>query len=277
MNNKAITNLFLGCLLLILTPSCSTDGKKMESNDIVQSNESEPECDSDRAFRRKFVSIHDAHTLDTAAYQKFQHFDFCKLQGSGKIEREPYVLVRDSADFKIIWLSNDLYNPYRFQNMGDYWYSYRSIYMDIPRHDLTLSSLWPSDVMRFVQNDTLYEYWAEYLEDKTYPEIKVHTDENHAWVYQISWLSGNGGKEEHFTPDLLTQIKDFYKKHKSDTRPLNKGDQIYSLRYHETGDSLYENDLPITWSPIGCFDEYNTQPRSEINNHGKVLYSCSYY
>lgn len=223
------------------------------------------------------VGIHDVHNIDISNYAKFQEFDFCKLEGVGDPLKEPYVLIRDSAEFKIIRRSDDIYNPYIFQNMGEYWYNYTGYYMEFGPSARTLGGLGPAQSMRFVENDTLYEYLTEYFDDNVHTTYKIYPNYKHKITIGYSLTKKNGkllaGEDYTFSTDLFkkikSQMKSFMKKI-PDGRYILHQEIIYtdSCMIERPIGSNGESDIKVRYSPLGEIDYDNAKPRCYDNAYG---------
>lgn len=94
--------------------------------------------------------------LDSAEYEKYQHFDYFTLKGSGAVTTEPFVYVKRTPDKIILRTSDSVSDPHILRKADRYWYETRVI---APHPVYAFPFL---NVMRFIcNNDTVYEYIQE--------------------------------------------------------------------------------------------------------------------
>lgn len=240
-------------------------------------------------FTRDWVSVHNKHNIDTSKYEKYQLFDFCALKGFGVIEKEPYVLIRDSAEFKIVRRSDDLYNPYFFQNMGDYWYNYKSFYMEL-RFGATLNGPYAAEVHRFVKDGKLFEYYVDIYDssrDDTNPyhtrspKFRMFTNIYKCHVVSVFPNEDYDTREYEMTYSanmfntlqnkykILSKQKGQYKKYMVDNYDMFiKYAEPYILEYINTPNSNKPDS--VLYSPLGAIDDDCTKPRAYGNHYALI-------
>lgn len=274
MQNKC--NIILIFSILFLTSwACSKSTTDLREDIPSTSNK---ENESQQYFTREWISVHDTHNIDTSLYDKFQLFDFCKLKGFGKIEKEPYILMRDSAEFKIVRRSDDLYNPYIFQNMGDYWYNYKAFYMEWPRDAVPINGPWPAEVHRFIKNNVMFEYYVEFIGTHLYPRFRVFSDIFNCHVISL-WTNTDQKEYEKIYSaglynELLTQYKQLSKQ-KSDNKDYYINNYSLLIKYDDPHILEYNAPTPsgidcVLYSPLGEIDDDCTKPRCFANKNATI-------
>lgn len=90
-------------------------------------------------------------------YKKYQCFDNFKMCGIGEVTDTPFVYVMTLPYTMVVRKSDDMTNPYLFHKYGNYWYSPRNRYIYKSKR-ITLSGPNPYKSMKFIRNDTLYDF-----------------------------------------------------------------------------------------------------------------------
>lgn len=229
-------------------------------------------------FPREWTSIHDKHNIDTSRYEKYQLFDFCNLKGIGKVEKEPYVLIRDSAEFKIVRHSEDIYNPYIFQNMGDYWYNYKAFYMEL-KDGCTLNGPNAAEVHRFVKNGQLFEYYVDLI-DPFWPKFRVFNNIYKCHVVSLFPNMKDNLKEYEmtFSANMFDTLQKKYKtlsKQRGQQKRYFVNNYNLIIKYADPYILEYENTLSnnpdiVLYSPLGAIDDDCTKPRCFGNYYALI-------
>lgn len=219
--------------------------------------------------------------LDLSDYQKFQRFDFCNLKGVGEVERNPYVLVKDSAEYRIVRKSHDINDAYIFKKEKDHWYNYRNFYPELPRDfGTTLNGEGPSDVHRFVADGVVYEYISAYNHEIVHVHYRVFTNTNSGyWFRHVPETEGEyfTGEELIVTEETFHKLKKKLQKWMSlplDKLPYGIGGQEIRLIYTDTNiiehyyfNNEYIGGASLPQTPLGELDDHCTEPRTFANNY----------
>lgn len=137
-------HLYLTILLAyMLLPACVNNAADTSTADLARITPSAITSAKDRFL----------WPLDSAEYEKFQHFDYFTLKGSGAVTTEPFVYVKRTPDKIILRTSDSVSAPHILRKADRYWYETRVI-------EQHMVYAFPSlNVMRFIcSNDTVYEY-----------------------------------------------------------------------------------------------------------------------